>query len=61
MSSEPLFRVVKGTPTDTELAVLTAVLAALAAAPSAALAPVIPLAPWRRQPYNPPVSWRRAA
>ncbi|MFJ8308159.1 MULTISPECIES: acyl-CoA carboxylase epsilon subunit [unclassified Streptomyces] len=61
MSNTPLFRVVKGTPTDAELAALATVLAALTAAPPADLAPVLPLAAWRRQPYQPPVSWQRAA
>ncbi|MFE4860345.1 acyl-CoA carboxylase subunit epsilon [Streptomyces sp. NPDC056670] len=60
-STEPLFRVLKGTPTDAELAALTVVLLSLSAEPTTALAPVIPLAAWRRQPYAPPVSWRRAA
>ncbi|MGW5527371.1 acyl-CoA carboxylase subunit epsilon [Streptomyces xanthochromogenes] len=60
-STEPLFRVLRGTPTEAELAALTVVLLSLSAEPTAALAPVIPLAAWRRQPYAPPVSWRRAA
>ncbi|WP_331445704.1 acyl-CoA carboxylase subunit epsilon [Streptomyces xanthochromogenes] len=60
-STEPLFRVLRGTPTEAELAALTVILLSLSAEPTAALAPVIPLAAWRRQPYAPPVSWRRAA
>nr|WP_202518861.1 acyl-CoA carboxylase subunit epsilon [Streptomyces sp. SID1034] len=56
-----MFRVLRGTPTEAELAALTVVLLSLSAEPTAALAPVIPLAAWRRQPYAPPVSWRRAA
>ncbi|MEU9195922.1 acyl-CoA carboxylase subunit epsilon [Streptomyces hundungensis] len=62
MSSEPLFRVLKGTPTEAELAALAVVLLSLTGeSPAPALAPVIPLAAWRRHPYRPPVSWRRAA
>uniref|UniRef100_A0AAU2V9E6 Acyl-CoA carboxylase subunit epsilon n=1 Tax=Streptomyces sp. NBC_00003 TaxID=2903608 RepID=A0AAU2V9E6_9ACTN len=60
-STEPLFRVLKGTPTEAELAALAVVLLSLTGEPEPALAPVIPLAAWRRQPYEPPVSWRRAA
>ncbi|GGU16723.1 acyl-CoA carboxylase subunit epsilon [Streptomyces violascens] len=60
-SADPLFRVLRGTPTEAELAALTVVLLSLTAEPPATLAPVIPLAAWRRQPYDPPVSWRRAA
>ncbi|MCX5382493.1 acyl-CoA carboxylase subunit epsilon [Streptomyces sp. NBC_00083] len=60
-SPEPLFRVLKGAPTEAELAALAVVLLSLSGEPAAALAPVIPLAAWRRHPYEPPVSWRRAA
>ncbi|MFI6050579.1 acyl-CoA carboxylase subunit epsilon [Streptomyces violascens] len=60
-SAETLFRVVKGTPTDAELAALAVVLLSLTGEPPTELAPVVPLAAWRRQPYEPPVSWRRAA
>ncbi|MFG3284047.1 acyl-CoA carboxylase subunit epsilon [Streptomyces sp. NPDC048111] len=60
-SPEPLFRVLKGDPTDAELAALAVVLLSLTGQPEPTLAPVIPLAAWRRHPYNPPVSWRRAA
>ncbi|MEU9097584.1 acyl-CoA carboxylase subunit epsilon [Streptomyces sp. NPDC048361] len=61
MSSEPLFRVVRGAPTEAELAALAVVLLSLTGEAPAALAPVIPLAAWRRHPYQPPVSWRKAA
>ncbi|MET9366006.1 acyl-CoA carboxylase subunit epsilon [Streptomyces sp. NPDC006632] len=60
-STEPLFRVLKGTPTEAELAALAVVLLSLTGEPALPLAPVIPLAAWRRHPYQPPVSWRRAA
>ncbi|MGW2812454.1 acyl-CoA carboxylase subunit epsilon [Streptomyces sp. NPDC001415] len=59
--ADPLFRVLRGTPTEAELAALTVVLLSLTGDPEPTLAPVIPLAAWRRQPYEPPVSWRRAA
>ncbi|MFI6469164.1 MULTISPECIES: acyl-CoA carboxylase subunit epsilon [unclassified Streptomyces] len=60
-STDPLFRVLKGTPTEAELAALAVVLLSLTGEPPTDLAPIIPLAAWRRQPYEPPVSWRRAA
>ncbi|MGW7339052.1 MULTISPECIES: acyl-CoA carboxylase epsilon subunit [unclassified Streptomyces] len=56
-----LFRLAKGAPTDSELAALTAVLVALAGDPAEAPAPVTPQPAWRRRPYQPPASWRRAA
>ncbi|MFI6682269.1 acyl-CoA carboxylase subunit epsilon [Streptomyces sp. NPDC050485] len=61
MTSEALFRVVKGAPTDAELAALTVALLSLRAEPPTQLAPVEPLPAWHRQPYHPPVSWQRAA
>ncbi|WP_078966393.1 acyl-CoA carboxylase subunit epsilon [Streptomyces sp. WM6378] len=60
-SADPLFRVLKGTPTEAELAALAVVLLSLTGEPPTDLAPIVPLAAWRRQPYEPPVSWRRAA
>ncbi|MEW1686434.1 acyl-CoA carboxylase subunit epsilon [Streptomyces sp. NPDC091265] len=64
VKKEPLFRLVRGVPTDAELAALTVVLLALnTALPAAAPvpAPVESLAAWRQQPYRQPVSWQRAA
>ncbi|GAB2697810.1 acyl-CoA carboxylase epsilon subunit [Kitasatospora kifunensis] len=65
--TEPLLRVTRGSLTDEELAALTAVLLARAAASQQAstLAPVEPIARWRRlerhPAYSSPVSWRQAA
>ncbi|WP_328538798.1 acyl-CoA carboxylase subunit epsilon [Streptomyces sp. NBC_00344] len=60
--NEPLFRIIRGVPTDAELAALTVVLLSLGAdLPTAPPATVESLAAWRRQPYQPPVSWQRAA
>jgi hypothetical protein len=59
-SEEPLFRVVRGTPTESELAALAVVLLALNT-PEPTPAPVTPLAAWRRPPYTHPTSWQEAA
>ena len=65
MSGEgPLLRVVRGNPDDTELAVLTAVVAAIAAAPVRTDEPVALSrwgAPQLRQPLRPgPGAWRHS-
>ncbi|MFD0021429.1 acyl-CoA carboxylase subunit epsilon [Streptomyces sp. NPDC058382] len=59
----PLFRVVRGAPSEAELAALTVVLLSLGVEPPPAprVAEVESLAAWRSRPYQPPVSWRRAA
>ena len=61
-----LFRVVRGTPTDEELAALTVVVAALASAPSTA--PAVPRSAWndpanrlRRPLAIGPGAWRASA
>ncbi|WP_405872858.1 MULTISPECIES: acyl-CoA carboxylase epsilon subunit [unclassified Streptomyces] len=59
-SSEPLFRVVRGEATESELAALAVVLLALNT-PEALPSPVTPVAPWRRSPYAHPISWQEAA
>jgi hypothetical protein len=59
-SEEPLFRVVRGTPTEAELAALAVVLLALNT-PEPMPTPVTPLAAWRRPPYTHPTSWQEAA
>ncbi|MFF4185630.1 acyl-CoA carboxylase subunit epsilon [Streptomyces sp. NPDC001691] len=61
MSNEPLFRVLKGSPTEAELAAVTVVLLSMTTEPPEEVTPITPLAAWRRQPYHPPVSWQRAA
>lgn len=66
-NAEPLVRIVRGTVTDEELAVVTAVLMARAAAAqsAAATAAAEPIATWsrmeRRPAYYSPVSWQQAA
>ncbi|MFF4251846.1 acyl-CoA carboxylase epsilon subunit [Streptomyces sp. NPDC001663] len=59
-SDEPLFRVVRGTATESELAALAVVLLALNT-PEPLPAPVTPLAAWRRPSYTHPISWQEAA
>ncbi|MFJ5528972.1 acyl-CoA carboxylase epsilon subunit [Streptomyces sp. NPDC093261] len=59
-TGEPLFRIVRGTATESELAALAVVLLALNT-PEPLPAPVTPLAAWRRAPYAQPFSWRQAA
>ncbi|AGS69519.1 acyl-CoA carboxylase epsilon subunit [Streptomyces collinus] len=59
-SGEPLFRVVRGTADESELAALAVVLLALNS-PEPMPAPVTPLAAWRRPAYTHPTSWREAA
>ncbi|GJF29825.1 acyl-CoA carboxylase epsilon subunit [Kitasatospora sp. NBC_01539] len=66
-SAEPLVRIVRGSLTDEELAVVTAVLLARAAAAqqTAAARAAEPIARWqrleRRTAYYSPVSWQQAA
>ncbi|MEI5099088.1 acyl-CoA carboxylase epsilon subunit [Streptomyces sp. PmtG] len=60
-SDEPLFRVVRGTPSAAELAALTAVLLTLTTADESPAPPPTPLAPWRRPAYPSPTSWQQAA
>ncbi|MFI9081886.1 acyl-CoA carboxylase subunit epsilon [Streptomyces sioyaensis] len=59
-SDEPLFRVVRGTVTDSELAALTVVLLARSS-PEPMPTSVTPLAAWRRPAYTQPLSWQEAA